>query len=311
MSEAPQKTDGQIHHRRYHTATPAQLICHYSRDTIQLPQAVSTMTSIVPSRLVLRHLQRLCAPRSRPIPECLRSQRGDRSSTPLLATPLRHTTSKSFLQATRKHSFTTSTRRARPSTSDSIPPSAPSTPDITNHYTLFPLTLPHGPPPASPFALSRFSLRKEFLALQSQHHPDKHPAGSPHHRSSLALSSLLNTAYRTLSDPLLRAQYLLQLQYGIDVLSEDNGAHPTDQATLMEVMEMQEQIEGARSEEEIQVMMEENRMRIEETVERMAGMFEQGDGKGAERECVRLKYWRSLQEGLESWEEGREVRLFH
>ena len=74
---------------------------------------------------------------------------------------------------------------------------------------------------------------------------------------------------------------------------------------------MQERIESVVSEDEIEVMKKENWGRIEETVEKMAGMFERGDGKGAERECVRLKYWRSLQEGLESWEEGKEVRLVH
>jgi molecular chaperone HscB len=186
----------------------------------------------------------------------------------------------------------------------------PSLPDITNHYTLFPTTLPAGPPPKGPFTVSLPSLRKEFLQLQSLHHPDKYP-NEPAHSKALALSALINTSYKTLSDPLLRAQYLLLTKYDIDVMSEDNSSHPTDQSTLMDVMDAQEAIEEATSREEIDVLVETNAARIEGTAERMAAAFENDDAEAAKNECVRLKYWRSLQDGLKDWEPGKEVRLIH
>jgi molecular chaperone HscB len=187
----------------------------------------------------------------------------------------------------------------------------PSLPDTSTHYTLFQSTLPKGPPPAGPFAIPLPTLRKEFLQLQSQHHPDKAPSGTPLHQQTLALSALINTAYRTLSDPLLRAQYLLQLRYGVDVASEDNMAHPADQATLLEVMEAQERIEEAAEQAEIEALKRENDARTEEAVAKLGDAFENDDREEAVTECVRLRYWRNLSEGLADWEKGKEVRLVH
>ena len=93
--------------------------------------------------------------------------------------------------------------------------------------------------------------------------------------------------------------------------SEDNSANTTDPTTLMEVMEAQESIESASSEDEINALKAENRVRIEEAEAKMGRAFEEGNVDQARRECIRLKYWRSLQDGLESWEEGKEVRLIH
>jgi len=94
-------------------------------------------------------------------------------------------------------------------------------------------------------------------------------------------------------------------------MTEDNSSHPTDQGTLMEVMEAQERIEQARDQLEIDRLKEENSARINETTEKLGKAFEAGDAETAKNECVRLKYWRSLQDGLESWEPGKEVRLVH
>jgi molecular chaperone HscB len=153
-------------------------------------------------------------------------------------------------------------------------------------------------------------LRKEFLRIQSLHHPDKHPH-EPAHSKALALSALINNAYKTLSDPLLRAQYLLIQNYDIDVMSEDSSMHKTDNGTLMEVMDAQERIEDAETQEQIEEIREENAKRIEETVQALGEALESDDAMAASRECVRLKYWRSLADGLHSWEPGKEVRLIH
>lgn len=188
-----------------------------------------------------------------------------------------------------------------------------SLPDITNFYTLFPSTLPSGPPPSGPFAIPLPALKREFLQLQSQHHPDKYTASPGGHSKSLALSSLLNSAYKTLSDPLLRARYLLEHTYNIDITSEDNSTHRgvTDQATLMEVMEAQEQIEEAQNQEQIDALKLENRARIQDAEGNLGRAFETQDVHAAKTECVRLNYWRTLQQGLDDWEPGKEVRLIH
>ena len=79
----------------------------------------------------------------------------------------------------------------------------------------------------------------------------------------------------------------------------------------MEVMEAQESIEEASGEEQIEALKEENRIRIRQTEERLRKAFEQDDSKAATTECIRLNYWRSLQDGLNDWEPGKEVRLIH
>ncbi|KAJ5818245.1 hypothetical protein N7474_003836 [Penicillium riverlandense] len=189
-------------------------------------------------------------------------------------------------------------------------------PDITNYYTIFPKTIPKGPPPESPFEISLADLRREFLQLQNVIHPDKYPAGTVKQHAE-ALSARINEAYRTLADPLQRAQYLLREWHGIDVTAEDAATkHALDAETLMEVMEVQETIEevGASPEAEadINALKEENEARILGCIGALARAFDGGDLEGARRECIRLRFWYSVGEGLREWEPGNtEIRLVH
>lgn len=197
------------------------------------------------------------------------------------------------------------------SAADSPDPSDSSAlPDISNHYSIFPKTLPLGPPPAGPFNIDLSSLRREFLQLQGRFHPDKFP---PEQKSKgEALSARINEAYKALRDPLIRAQYILLHSYGIDVTSEDNNSHPADPGILMEVMETQESIEEAETEEQIAALREQNQERIEETIKLLDDAFSSGNAEAARTECIRLRYWASLMEGLNAWNgKGSEVRLVH
>lgn len=194
----------------------------------------------------------------------------------------------------------------------------PNAPDVTNHYTIFRQTLPAGPPPASPFNIPLPALRREFLTLQSQAHPDKYPPGPAKQRAE-ALSARLNEAHRTLVDPLQRAQYLLREMHGIDVTAEDGAAkHALDPETLMEVMGVQEAIEevagepAAKAEEVVERMKGENEARVENCVGELAAAFDAGEIEKARKECVRLRFWYSVGEGLKEWTPGTsEIRLVH
>ncbi|KAJ5156556.1 hypothetical protein N7492_009359 [Penicillium capsulatum] len=189
-------------------------------------------------------------------------------------------------------------------------------PDITNYYTIFPRTIPAGPPPASPFEIPVSDLRREFLQLQGAVHPDKYPAGAAKQHAE-GLSARINEAHRTLADPLQRAQYLLREWHGIDVTAEDAATkHALDPETLMEVMEVQETIEevGAspEGEAEINALRSANDVRIGACVGALAQAFDRGDIEGARKECVRLRFWYSVGEGLREWEPGNtEIRLVH
>lgn len=190
------------------------------------------------------------------------------------------------------------------------PQSSSTLPDISSHYSIFPNTLPLGPPPAGPFNIDLTALRREFLQLQSHFHPDKSPPDKK--AKAEALSSRINEAYKTLRDPLLRAQYILLNTYGIDVTSEDNSAHPMDVGILMEVMEAQESMEEAETEKQIMALKEQNQERIDVTLRLLDDAFTSRDAEVARRECIRLRYWASLAEGLNAWDgKGSEVRLAH
>ncbi|MCJ1455534.1 hypothetical protein MMC28_005889 [Mycoblastus sanguinarius] len=193
------------------------------------------------------------------------------------------------------------TLRHASTTSTPPPPKAPT------HYDLFPHTLPTGPPPHGPFAIDTKTLRREFLQLQSLAHPDRH-AGSSKARAE-GTSALINTAYKILQHPLLRAQYILSLR-GIDV-AEDETAKVEDPELLGEVLETRERIEAAEEEGELEGLKAVNGRRVEGSVRVLEEAFGRDDLEGAHGEAVRLRYWINIQESLEGWERGKPVVPVH
>lgn len=167
-----------------------------------------------------------------------------------------------------------------------------------SHYGLFPKSIPKGPPPSGPFAVDMAELKREFLQLQATAHPDRHP---PERRNAAAaVSARINDAYRTLSDPLKRAQYLLSFR-GMKGGEDDEGTlgdEPGDTDMLMEVMEAREAAEEAQEEDKIWTLRQENTKRIEEVIERMADAFERDDLETARKDCIRLRYWVGVEDRL-------------
>ncbi|CAG8908791.1 unnamed protein product [Penicillium egyptiacum] len=269
---------------------------------------------------IAQHLCRTATPRSLPRPtQSLSSTSQDACMLCRYRQPARGLTT----LPTRRALITQKpvTQRRSASTETSNPTEANKTtlagaPDITNHYTIFPQTLPAGPPPASAFAIPTSDLRREFLQLQGLIHPDKYPNGVEKQLAE-GLSARINEAYRTLLDPLQRAQYILREWHGIDVTAEDASTkHALDAETLMEVMEVQETIEevGASAEAvaQINALKKENEGRVVECVGRLGEAFEKGDLEAARKECIRLRFWYSVGEGLREWEPGNtEIRLMH
>jgi molecular chaperone HscB len=150
-------------------------------------------------------------------------------------------------------------------------------------------------------------LRQEFLQLQAVAHPDRHPAELK--TRAEATSARINEAYKTLQDPLLRAQYLLRLR-GVDV-AEDETAKVDDPELLMEVLDTREEIENAQEEEELVELKRVNDERIAESEEVLEKAFKEDDIETARREAVKLRYWVNIKESLDSWEKGKPVVLVH
>ncbi|KAI7354082.1 hypothetical protein D0862_06003 [Hortaea werneckii] len=174
------------------------------------------------------------------------------------------------------------------------------------HYDFFPSTFPSGQPPNAPFTPDLKQLKKEYIQLQAQSHPDHAPAGQERHAE--ALSMRINEAYRTLSDPLKRAQYLLSLR-GIDV--EDESAKMSGGPLLMEVMEAREAVDEVEDEEGLTEIKAENDGRIAQSVGVLDEAFAREDVERAAEEAIRLRYWMNIEESIRGWEKGKGGGVIH
>ncbi|KAI6380787.1 hypothetical protein MCOR25_001459 [Pyricularia grisea] len=213
-------------------------------------------------------------------------------------------------------------------------------PGEPDYYALFPQTLPSGPPPAGPFAIDTRALRREYLQLQAAVHPDFHHAAggsssnttetdasaaddngsssssnsahSPARRRAEAASSYINAAYKTLSSPLLRAQYLLDRQHGLDLAGDEAASLAApDPELLGEVMMAREEVEEAEVEADLEGPRRENEERISECEEGLGRAFAEGRVDEAVALTVRLKYWLNVRETIDNWEPGRPAVLQH
>ncbi|KAJ6783260.1 hypothetical protein PWT90_09771 [Aphanocladium album] len=200
----------------------------------------------------------------------------------------------------RRHAADTSEPAASTTTTSSTVPET--------HYDLFPSTLPDGPPPKGHFPVDARALRREFLRLQARAHPDMHPAGAAKTRAE-ALSARINEAYKTLANPLLRAQYLLSLR-GVDV-ANDERLKVDEPDLLMVVLEAREEIEEADTEADLESIREENEERIAKGEEALERAFREDDVEAAKREAVRMRYWVNIRESLDNWEPGKPIVLEH
>jgi molecular chaperone HscB len=198
-------------------------------------------------------------------------------------------------------------------TSQSLPSAFPSNEAIKSnpipktHYEFFPKTLSSGPPPKGAFHIDARELRREFLQLQAVAHPDRHPSSLK--TRAEATSARINEAYKTLQNPLLRAQYLLSLR-GIDV-AEDETAKVEDPELLMEVLDTREEIENAKEEEELGELKQINDERIDASEKVLDKAFREDDMDTAKAESVKLRYWVNIKESLDGWEKGKPVVLVH
>jgi molecular chaperone HscB len=101
--------------------------------------------------------------------------------------------------------------------------------------------------------VNQSSLEREFYRLSRKLHPDVFARATQQEQDwSLANSSLLNDAYRTLKDPIKRTEYLLKLE---GVLSGDEGGAKKEDRVpadlLEEVFELNMQLDEVRMNRQI------------------------------------------------------------
>jgi molecular chaperone HscB len=108
---------------------------------------------------------------------------------------------------------------------------------LPSHFELFDL-------PQS-FIVDRAGLDERYRELQRSMHPDRYVnASDQQRRLSMQQATLINEAYRTLQDPLLRGRYLLELS---GAAFDDEHHTTSDAAFLMEQMELRETLAEVRA----------------------------------------------------------------
>jgi len=91
------------------------------------------------------------------------------------------------------------------------------------------------------FKLDLPALDQAYLAIQKEVHPDRHARGSDsEQRLAMQMTTLANTAYQTLKNPIERGLYICKLN-GVDAKLETNTAMPA--AFLMKQMEWRESLD--------------------------------------------------------------------
>jgi Fe-S protein assembly co-chaperone HscB len=145
------------------------------------------------------------------------------------------------------------------------------------------------------FNIDKSALKKKYLALHIQYHPDK--AATPEEKISFLNSSIeLNEGYKILLDDLSRASYLLK-QFGFDILNEERRFN-IDANILSDAITAREQLEEYEDLallQEFQLKQTEHRNDILFSLEKY---FTNKDYTNAANETIKLKYTQKLLEDI-------------
>ncbi len=94
------------------------------------------------------------------------------------------------------------------------------------------------------YALDLAEVERRYLAKSRSLHPDfYHNASVAEQQASLTAAAMLNESYLALRDPFRRVEHLLMLHGGPTAAEVKN----LDQAFLMEMMDLRERIDAAKS----------------------------------------------------------------
>ncbi len=154
-----------------------------------------------------------------------------------------------------------------------------------------------------------------YKDLSRQLHPDRFAKADPRARkAALGRTVEINDAWRTVKDPVKRAEYLLELAgFGLagDDRKGDDELRKTKQVAapptfLMEILERREELgEAQRAGDIVKIafMAEEVRGRAAEAMKTIAAALEAGKFEEAARTLVALRYYQRFLEEVAAHEE--------
>eukprot|EP01103_Thecamoeba_quadrilineata_P004320 TRINITY_DN1402_c0_g1_i1.p1 TRINITY_DN1402_c0_g1~~TRINITY_DN1402_c0_g1_i1.p1 ORF type:complete len:177 (-),score=48.38 TRINITY_DN1402_c0_g1_i1:16-546(-) len=139
------------------------------------------------------------------------------------------------------------------------------------------------------------SLEKKFTGLQRKLHPDFfHNKSRLEHEYATNNSSLLNSAYQTLKDPLLRVLYYLTKK-GVIIGEEDSTF--TDPELLMEILESREAVEEAGL-DDLHKIKEKNDVSLKNAFKEVQEADQKNDLVAAKQAAIKLQYLAKLAEEI-------------
>jgi molecular chaperone HscB len=162
-----------------------------------------------------------------------------------------------------------------------------------NHFELFGL-------PAS-YRVDGAALERAYRDLQNAVHPDRFARGSDiEKRLALQSSARVNEAYRTLRDPVSRAEYLLSLR-GVDAAVETDSRLPV--AFLSRQLERREEAEEAIEAQDaatLSRLVDEIHAEADALRAEVAGAFEAADDDDLRMRVRELRFLAKVADDLEA-----------
>src|SRR5262245_14323073 len=132
-------------------------------------------------------------------------------------------------------------------------------------------------------------IERAFFERSKERHPDRFATAPAAERvAALSKSRALNDAYQTLKKPVPRAEYLLA-RAGVTIGDNEK----LDPAFLMEILELREELAEARvakrtpEVERLRGVMAERRR---DAVDRLAGLFAQGELSQIKEQLILMRY---------------------
>jgi molecular chaperone HscB len=158
-------------------------------------------------------------------------------------------------------------------------------------------------------------LESRYRDLTRRLHPDRFAKADPRaRRASLERSVQLNHAWKTLRDPVQRAEYLLRL-LGVEVAPESGGKVPP--VLLAEILELREALGEARlagDDGAVQVMAAQMRGRVEAALGAVAAGLAGAEAAGRAQleevadQLVALRYYRRFMDEVDVHNEALAAR---
>jgi molecular chaperone HscB len=150
-------------------------------------------------------------------------------------------------------------------------------------------------------AVARDLVESRYLELSKAAHPDNVVGESlADRRRAVEQASRINAAYRSLRDPVLRAEALVKLA-GVDLDSSDpqHGApHPT-QTFLLEMIDLRERLEDAGP-AGLPALQAEIEARADAALDAAIAALDAGDSRAAAEHLVARRYFQRFLDEVEA-----------